>query len=54
MERKDFLKKGLVSGALLGVSALASASGSADNSKQQDGKEQLAKVQIPKAILKKL
>ncbi|CAN5340881.1 hypothetical protein BH20BAC1_BH20BAC1_14310 [soil metagenome] len=38
MERKDFLKKGLVSGALLGVSALASASNSAGNSKTQDSK----------------
>ena len=40
MERKDFLKKGLASGALLGVSAFASASGSAGNPSQQDGKEQ--------------
>src|SRR6266516_729871 len=38
MERKDFLKKGLVSGALLGVSALASTSTSAGNSKTQDSK----------------
>ena len=38
MERKDFLKKGLVSGALLGVSALASASNSVGNGTTQDSK----------------
>ncbi|CAN5117811.1 hypothetical protein BH20BAC1_BH20BAC1_21290 [soil metagenome] len=41
MERKDFLKKGLISGALLGTSVFTAASVSAGNSKQLDGKEQL-------------
>ena len=38
MERKDFLKKGLVSGALLGVSALVSSSNSVGGSKAQNSK----------------
>src|SRR4029079_6083681 len=38
MERKDFLKKGLVSGALLGASALTSAYHSGGNGKTRDSK----------------
>jgi len=40
MERKDFIKKGLVSGALFGASVFASASGSAGSDKKQDSKQQ--------------
>ena len=43
MERKDFLKKGLVSGALLGTSVFASASGTSGNNTPQDGKEETIK-----------
>ena len=43
MERKDFLKKGLVSGALLGNSVFASAAESVGRNTQQNNKEQKSK-----------
>ena len=41
MERKDFLKKGLVSGALLGTSVLTSASNSTGNGNTQNDKKKM-------------
>jgi len=41
MERKDFLKKGLVSGAVLGASVLTSASNSTENGNKQNDKKKM-------------
>jgi hypothetical protein len=53
MERKDFITKGIVSGALLGASILTSASNATGNTNKQNDKSKMEEVQMVAVIPKK-